>query len=62
MKNWQLIILAIACFVIAGLSANGIVQQVIHFESVINEMSFTVLAIVMGVVCIMGLDWKPKQV
>lgn len=61
MKNIHFFILAVIAFAIGFLTANGIVQKVIKFDGILNEMSFTVLAFVIGVVCIMGLDWRTKE-
>ena len=58
MKNYQIILTAIASFFVGFAILNGTAQQYVHFAGPLNELGCAVIALTMGTLCIFGLDWK----
>lgn len=62
MKKYIYLIHALICFAISILCASGILQRYITFDGVLNEMSLTVISFILGVLCIMYVDWNALKV
>lgn len=58
MKNYHIIITAIASFYIGFAILNGTAQQYVHFAGPMNELGCAVIALTMGCMCLVGFDWK----
>ena len=58
MKNYQILLTAIISFGVAITILNGTAQQYVPFAGVENEIGCAVIALTMGVLSLVGLDWK----
>jgi hypothetical protein len=58
MKNYQIILTAFISFFVAFSILNGTAQQYVHFAGELNELGCAVIALSMGVLSLIGLDWK----
>jgi Na+/H+ antiporter NhaC len=50
--------LSLACFIITGLMAIGILQKAIHFQGIANEIFFTALTFTLGSLFLIGSFFK----
>ena len=58
MKNYQAILMAVVGIGIGILTMNGTIQNHIHFSGVLNEVLFTIIAL-MGSLCgLLSIDYK----
>jgi hypothetical protein len=58
MNNLKMMCTAIVSFFIAYSIMVGWAQEVVHFAGPLNEMFCTILAGTMGIISLIGLDWK----
>jgi hypothetical protein len=58
MKNYQIILTAFISFAIAFTILNGTAQQYVYFAGELNELGCATIALTMGVLSLIGLDWK----
>lgn len=58
MKNYQILLTAIISFGVAITILNGTAQQYVPFAGIENEIGCAVIALTMGVLSLVGLDWK----
>jgi hypothetical protein len=58
MKNYQIILTSLLSFFVAFSILNGTAQQYVHFAGIENELGCAVIALTMGVLSLIGLDWK----
>jgi hypothetical protein len=58
MKNYQIILTAFISFFVAFSILNGTAQQYVHFAGELNELGCAVIALTMGGLSLVALDWK----
>jgi len=58
MKNYQAILTAVCSFYIFFGIMDGTIQNYIHFAGPLNEMGCAVIAATMGVLGVIGIDFK----
>ena len=58
MKNYQAILITIVGIGIGILTMKGTIQQYITFQGVANEMAFTVMGLMLGLMGLIGIDYK----
>jgi len=58
MKNYQIILTSIISFTIAYWIMNGTAQQYVHFAGELNELGCTVIALTMGILSLLAIDYK----
>jgi len=58
MKNYQAILLTIVGLGVSYLTMNGTVQNLIQFESVLNEIVFSVMGLMLGGMGLLSIDYK----
>jgi hypothetical protein len=58
MKNYQAILLSVAGLVIATNTMNGTLPNYITFSGVLNEMAFTLTAILLSMTGLLSIDYK----
>ena len=58
MKNYQVILAAIASFYIGFAIIDGTAQQYVHFAGPLNELGCAVIALTMGLMFMVGFNWK----
>lgn len=58
MKNYQAILTAVFSFYIFFGILNGTIQNYIHFAGTLNEIGCAVIAGTMGVIGVIGVDYK----
>ena len=58
MKNYQAILMSVVGFGLAYGVLNGNVQNYVHFAGELNEMAFTLLTGMVGVLGIFAIDYK----
>ena len=58
MKNYQAILITIVGIGIGILTMNGTIQQYITFQGVANEMAFAVMGLMLGLMGLIGIDYK----
>lgn len=58
MKNYQAILTAVCSFYIFFGIMDGTIQNYIHFAGPLNEMGCAVIAATMGVLGVIGIDYK----
>ncbi len=58
MKNYQVILTTIVGFSICILTMKGTIQQYITFQGVANEMAFAVIGLMLGLMGLIGIDYK----
>ncbi len=58
MKNYQAIVTTIVGFSICILTMKGTIQQYITFQGVANEMAFAVIGLMLGLMGLIGIDYK----
>lgn len=58
MKNYQILLTAIISFGVAITILNGTAVQYVPFAGIENEIGCAVIALTMGVLSLVGLDWK----
>ena len=58
MKNYQIILAAIASFYIGFAIIDGTAQQYVHFAGPLNELGCAVIALTMGTMCLVAYPWK----
>ena len=58
MKNYQALLMIVIGFGLGIGTMNGTIQNYIHFVGVENEMAFSFVGIMMGVLGIFAIDYK----
>ena len=58
MKNYQAILLAALGMGVTLLTMNGTIQNHIHFSDVINEVIFTIIALMSSLCGLLSIDYK----
>tara|TARA_Y100000389_G_scaffold127548_1_gene124863 strand:- start:448 stop:645 length:198 start_codon:yes stop_codon:yes gene_type:complete len=58
MKNYQAILMTVVGIGISILTMNGTIQQYITFQGVANEMAFAVIGLMLGLMGLIGVDYK----
>jgi uncharacterized membrane protein YccC len=58
MKNYQAILITIVGIGIGILTMKGTLQQYITFQGVANEMAFAVMGLMLGLMGLIGIDYK----
>ena len=58
MKNYQILLTSAISFLIAYWIMNGTAQQYVHFAGEINELGCCVIALTMGFLSLMAVDYK----
>ena len=58
MKNYQAILIAVCSFYIFYGIMTGTIQNYIHFAGPLNEMAVAVMAGTMGLLGVIGIDYK----
>jgi len=58
MKNYQTILGAVVSFYVFTSILDGSLQTKIHFAGVANEIGCAVIAGVMGLMCLVAIDYK----
>jgi hypothetical protein len=58
MKNYQAILITIVGIGIGILTMKGTIQQYITFQGVANEMAFAVIGLMLGLMGLIGIDYK----
>lgn len=58
MKNYQAILLVIVGFGACYSTLSGTLQNLIHFEGVLNEIVFSVMGLMLGGVGLLSIDYK----
>jgi hypothetical protein len=58
MKNYQAILITIVGIGIGILTMKGTIQQYITFQGVANEMAFAVMGLMLGLMGLIGIDYK----
>lgn len=58
MKNYQIILTSLLSFFVAFSILNGTAQQYVHFAGPLNELGCAVIALTMGALSLVALDWK----
>jgi hypothetical protein len=58
MKNYQIILTSLLSFFVAFSILNGTAQQYVYFAGPLNEMGCAVIALTMGGLSLVALDWK----
>ena len=57
MKNYQSIFITITAFLIAVNTINGNVQQYINFSDSLNEMLFTFMSFMIGIIGLLSINY-----
>jgi len=58
MKNYQAILMAVVGIGISILTMKGTIQQYITFQGVANEMALAVIGLMLGLMGLIGIDYK----
>ena len=58
MKNYQILSVGVLSLLVAWSIMNGTAQQYVHFAGEINELGCTVIALSMGILSFIALDWR----
>jgi len=58
MKNYQAILMTVVGIGISILTMKGTIQQYIHFQGVANEMALAVIGLMLGLMGLIGIDYK----
>ena len=58
MKNYQAILMTVVGIGIGILTMKGTIQQYISFQGVANEMAFAVVGLMLGLMGLIGIDYK----
>ena len=58
MKNYQAILLSVAGFTIATNTMNGTLTNYITFSGELNEIAFTLAAILLSMIGLLSIDYK----
>jgi len=58
MKNYQAILMTVVGIGIGILTMKGTIQQYISFQGVANEMAFAVMGLMVGLMGLIGIDYK----
>jgi len=58
MKNYQIILTAIASYLVAYWIITGTAQQYVHFADELNEIGCFIMAFTMGTISLFGIDYK----
>ena len=58
MKNYQAILMTVVGIGISILTMKGTIQQYITFQGVANEMAFAVIGLMLGLMGLIGMDYK----
>jgi len=58
MKNYQAILMTVVGIGISILTMKGTIQQYITFQGVANEMAFAVIGLMLGLMGLIGIDYK----
>jgi len=58
MKNYQAILITIVGIGIGILTMKGTLQNLIQFEAVLNEIVFAVMALMLGGMGLLSIDYK----
>ena len=58
MKNYQILGVGVLSLLVAWSIMNGTAQQYVHFAGEINELGCTVIALSMGILSFIALDWR----
>ena len=58
MKNYQILGVGVLSLLVAWSIMNGTAQQYVHFAGEINELGCTVIALTMGILSFIALDWR----
>ena len=58
MKNYQILLTAIGSFFVGVSILNGTAQQYVHFAGPMNELGCATIALTMGMLTFMAIDWK----
>jgi hypothetical protein len=58
MKNYQLLLLSFLFFGTGYSIMNGTAQEWVHFAGPMNELGCTVISLSLGILMIVGLDFK----
>jgi hypothetical protein len=58
MKNYQIILTSVLSFTVAYWIMNGTAQKYVHFAGELNELGCTVIALTMGILSLIAVDYK----
>jgi hypothetical protein len=58
MKNYQAILIAVVGIGMAILTGNGTIQNYIGFAGDLNEMAFTVVGMMLGMMGLAAIDYR----
>jgi hypothetical protein len=58
MKNYQIILTSVLSFTVAYWIMNGTAQQYVYFAGELNELGCTVIALTMGILSLLAIDYK----
>ena len=58
MKNYQLILTTVISFLVSYLILNGTAQKYVHFADELNELFCCVIALTMGILSLIAIDYK----
>mgnify|MGYP001209590659 CR=1 FL=1 len=58
MKNYQAILISIVGIGFAYFTLTGTLQNLIHFEGVLNEIAFCVMGLMLGGMGLLSIDYK----
>lgn len=58
MKNYQAILMTVVGIGIGILTMKGTIQQYISFQGVANELAFAVVGLMLGLMGLIGIDYK----
>ena len=58
MKNYQIILTSVLSFTVAYCIMNGTAQKYVHFAGELNELGCTVIALTMGILSLIAVDYK----
>jgi hypothetical protein len=58
MKNYEAIFVTVGGFSTAFNTMNGTVQQYINFSGPLNELAFTCIGVMLGIIGLISIDYK----
>ena len=58
MKNYQILLTSFLSFLVAYWIMNGTAQQYVYFAGELNELGCTVIALTMGFLSLIAVDYK----
>ena len=58
MKNYQIILTSVLSFTVAYWIITGTAQQYVYFAGELNELGCTVIALTMGILSLIAVDYK----